>query len=139
MNRNVVRFPSLLHVCAVLFTISFLAIPAPDSFADCGVLDNLIGWTLLDASEVDRANLKKVADGESDVASLKNGMVFRFPREQSLVGHDRYKELAGTGYFARETVDVFVFVMPPRHELIEDARRHGVKIEDVQKYDLDVP
>ena len=122
-----------------MLAIGLQVLLACETRADCSVLDNLIGWTLLGATAADSADLKRVADGESDVAVLKNGMIFRFPKEQYLVGQSRYKALDASGNLQREKIDVFVFVRPPRPEMIDDARKHGISIEDVEKYDLDVP
>jgi hypothetical protein len=88
-------------------------------------LHNLVGYTLVAASEVDRDQLRKLSDDQHTTITLKNEMAFRFRRLPGV----RWP----TGSLK---ANVFVFARSLSDREIEWFRSHSIALPKSDEYQL---
>jgi hypothetical protein len=88
-------------------------------------LSNLVGYTLIAATHVEKDQLHEVSLGRRATITLKNEMTFRFDKPP----RDSW------GYAGRNT-DVFVFSRGLTEREIEYDKQHGYPVHDGDIYKL---
>jgi hypothetical protein len=88
-------------------------------------LHNLVGYTLLAASEVEKDQLHEVSEDKRTTITLKNEMTFRFAR----VPKDHW----GFGGF---TQSVFVFAKTPTEKEVEWLKKYNLPLPKADRYQL---